>query len=160
MKLILQQVNFATINIKEKNSTINETRKIWKGVIIYLGVWKNDNSTNNQEPNYQLRIDKFFDKLTKLKCRDNGDGNLSATLSDTWGGILIVSNFTLYANYKSWNKINFSDSAKFDEANTIYNYFVEQAKRIFPDKIQTGKFWANMNIISEVSWPVNYVFEI
>ncbi len=156
MKLILQQVNFAHIHIQDEVKHLDETRKIWKGVIIYLGVGKDD----MQDTSYQSRIDKFLDKLTRLRCRDDAHDDLSASITDTWGEILIVSNFTLYANYKSGNKMSFSHSAKFAEAKVIYDYFVAQAQAVFPDKVQTGEFGAEMHITSEVAWPVNYIVEI
>ncbi len=156
MKLIVQQVNFATIHIQDKENNLDEIRKIWKGVIIYLGVGRD----NMQDERYQARIDKFLDKFTRLRCRDDEKENLSASITDTWWELLIVSNFTLYAHYKSGNKMSFSHSAKFTEAKTLYDYFVSQAQAIFPDRIQTGEFGAKMHITSEVAWPVNYILEI
>ncbi len=152
MKLIIQQVNNANIHITDEN--IDEIRTIEKWIVIYIGIGKNDTT------DYTNTIDSFLEKLKKLRWRDDEEGNLSATIQDINGELLIVSNFTLYANHKNWTKMDFSASARFTAAKPVYEYFVQQAKKHFPQKVKTGEFWAMMNITAEVAGPVNYVLEI
>lgn len=151
MKLIIQQVSEASIHITDEH--IDETRTIGKWIIIYLWIWKN----NTQE--YHHRIDTFLQKLRKLRFLKDEQDNLSASLADIDGELLIVSNFTLYANHKNGTKMDFSPSARYNDAKPLYEYFVTQAKIIFPGKVSTGEFGAMMNITSQVLGPVNYVIE-
>lgn len=157
MKLFIQNVAWATINIQENENKPNEliTHEISQGIIIYFWVAKGDNE------DYITRIDKFVDKLTRLKFLKDEDGELTSTLENIQGEILIVSNFTLYANHRNWTKMDFSPSARYNEAKPIYHYFVEKMKENFGEKkIKTGIFGAMMNIKSEVIGPVNYSIEI
>ncbi|NOZ44810.1 MAG: D-aminoacyl-tRNA deacylase [bacterium] len=81
---------------------------------------------------------------------------IELSLTDTQGEILVIPNFTLYGEAKKGNKINFSKSAKFAEAQEIYNFLLQRMQKNFP-QIKTGEFGAMMEIESKNIGPINYI---
>ena len=83
MKLIIQRVDYATVNINN-----DETRKIGKGLLVYLGVKKGED---------EKILEKAVSKLLKLRFFENEEGKLKLNIQDVDGEILLISNFSLYA---------------------------------------------------------------
>ena len=148
MRLLIQQVKSATLDIKDDNIH----REIWKWIIIYLWIHVDDIET------YKEKISRIVKKLPQIKCLDWEDWNISASLQDINWEILLISNFTLYGRNNKWTKLDFVYSAPYKIAKEIYNYFIQEAKNNWL-KIQTGEFWAEMEITSINVWPLNYVFD-
>ena len=148
MRLLIQQVKSATLNIKHDNIH----REIWKWIIIYLWIHVVDTET------YKEKISRIIKKLPQIKCLDWEDWNISASLQDINWEILLISNFTLYGRNNKWTKLDFVYSAPYKKAKEIYDYFIQEAKNNCL-KIQTGEFWAEMEITSINQWPLNYVFD-
>jgi len=143
MKIVLQRVNSACVTVDSK-----EIGSIAKGYVIYLGVAQDD---------CRSKVDKFVDKIARLRifADQNGKTNLSA--SDIGGEILVISQFTLNADLSS-NRPSFSQGAKPDLAKELYEYFVEQCKPKFA-KVATGQFGAHMHVTSIGDGPFTLVFE-
>lgn len=148
MRLLIQQVKSATLDIKDDNIH----REIWKWIIIYLWIHVDDTET------YKEKISRIIKKLPQIKCLDWEDWNISASLQDINWEILLISNFTLYGRNNKWTKLDFVYSAPYKKAKEIYGYFIHEAKNNWL-KIQTGEFWAEMEITSINQWPLNYVFD-
>lgn len=148
MRLLIQQVRSATLEIKDDNIH----REIWKWIIIYLWIHVDDIET------YKEKISRIIKKLPQIKCLDWEDWNISASLQDINWEILLISNFTLYGRNNKWTKLDFVYSAPYKKAEEIYNYFIQEAKNNWL-KIQTGEFWAEMEITSINVWPLNYIFD-
>ena len=148
MRLLIQQVKSATLDIKEDNIH----REIWKWIIIYLWIHVDDVDT------YQEKIARIMKKLPLLKCLDCSDWNISDSLQDIDWEILLISNFTLFWRSTKWTKLDFVYSAPYKKAKEIYDYFIDEAKANWR-KIQTGEFWADMMVTSINEWPLNYVFD-
>ena len=148
MRLLIQQVRSAKLDIKEDNIH----RKIWKWIIIYLWIHVDDVDT------YQEKIARIMKKLPLLKCLDWSDWNISASLQDIDWEILLISNFTLFWRSTKWTKLDFVYSAPYKKAKEIYDYFIDEAKANWR-KIQTGEFLADMTVTSINEWPLNYVFD-
>jgi len=148
MRLLIQQVRSAKLDIKEDNIH----REIWKWIIIYLWIHVDDVET------YQEKISRIMKKLPLLKCLDWSDWNISASLQDIDWEILLISNFTLFWRSTKWTKLDFVYSAPYKKAKEIYDYFIDKAKANWR-KIQTGEFWADMMVTSINEWPLNYVFD-
>lgn len=148
MRLLIQQVKSATLDIKDDNIH----REIWKWIIIYLWIHVDDIET------YKEKISRIIKKLPQIKCLDWEDWNISASLQDINWEILLISNFTLYGRNNKWTKLDFVYSAPYKKAKEIYGYFIHEAKNNWL-KIQTGEFWAEMEITSINQWPLNYVFD-
>lgn len=145
MKLLIQVVTQATIKIE------NNEQKIWKWLLIYLGIDKSDIL------DYKVNIDKICLKLSTLKLFAEKN-QINKSLKDIDWEILLVSNFTLYWNHNKWTKIDFSDAAPYNDAEKIYNYIIEELKKHWY-KIKTWTFWAHMNITSENDGPLNFIFD-
>ena len=141
MRLIIQQVKSAKLDIEEENIH----REIWRWIIIYLWIHVNDLDT------YQEKIARIMKKFPLLKRLSWPDWNINTSLQDIDWEVLLVSNFTLYGRSTKWTK------SPYKKAEEIYNYFIDEAKANWR-KIQTGEFWADMIVTSVNEWPLNYVF--
>ena len=148
MRLLIQQVRSAKLDIKEDNIH----REIWKWIIIYLWIHVDDIET------YQEKISRITKKLPLLKCLDWPNWDINTSLQEINWEVLLVSNFTLFWRSTKWTKLDFVYSAPYKKAKEIYDYFIQEAKNNWR-KIQTGEFWADMTVTSINEWPLNYVFD-
>lgn len=112
------------------------TGRIGKGFLIFLGVGQDDD---------RQIADRYIDKILKLRifADDNGKTNLS--LQDVGGEILVVSQFTLYADCKKGNRPDFLRAAGAQKARGIYEYFLERIKER-TGKAESGVFGADMKV--------------
>ena len=148
MRLLIQQVRSAKLDIKEDNIH----REIWKWIIIYLWIHVDDVET------YQEKISRIMKKLPLLKCLDWPNWDINTSLQEINWEVLLVSNFTLFWRSTKWTKLDFIYSAPYKKAKEIYDYLVKEAKNSWR-RIQTGEFWADMTVTSVNEWPLNYVFD-
>ena len=148
MRLVIQQVKSATLDIKEDNIH----REIWKWIIIYLWIHIDDIDT------YKEKILRIIKKIPQIKCLDWTNWNIDTSLQDINWEVLLISNFTVYGRNTKWTKLDFVHSAPYKKAKEIYDYFIHVAKNS-GRKIQTGEFWADMEITSTNIWPINYIFD-
>ena len=136
MRVVVQRVKHASVTI---NGTVNG--KINNGFLVLLGIQSTDS-----EQDVNLRI--FSDENDKM--------NLS--LKDVNGELLIVSQFTLYANCKEGNRPSFVEAAKPDIAIPLYEYFVSECKKIIP-VVETGIFGADMKVDLLNDGPVTIIMD-
>lgn len=131
MKVVIQRVLEASVEVEGRC-----VGRIGKGFLILLGVGKED---NKQVAN------KYIDKLLKLRifADDNGKTNLS--LLDVDGEVLVVSQFTLYAECKKGNRPDFIKAGDAKLAEELYKYFICQIKERL-GKVQSGEFGADMKV--------------
>ncbi len=149
MRLLIQSVEEATVVVDEAN--INN--KIWKGLLIYIWISKEDLE------NYDKKIEKIVRKLSSLRFFTNKDGTkIDQSLFDVDGEILLISNFTLYGRNRKWTKIDFMKSADFQDAEKIYNLLIEKIHEA-GISLKTGEFGWYMKISSILHWPLNYVLD-
>lgn len=118
--------------------------KIGKGLMILLGVLKGDEKTD---------ADLLAEKISKLRIFDDADGKLNLSVKDVEGEILVVSNFTLGADYRKGNRPDYFNSEAPARANELYEYFVD-AVRQRDIHAETGVFGAEMRISLEADGPV------
>ena len=148
MRLLIQQVKSAKLDIKEDNIH----REIWRWIIIYLWIHVDDVDT------YKEKIHRIIKKIPQLKCLDGPNWNIDTSLQDINWEVLLISNFTVYGRNTKWTKLDFVHSAPYKKAKEIYDYFIQEAKNN-DWKIQTGEFWADMDISSINQWPINYILD-
>jgi len=149
MKFLIQVVNHASVNITEKN-IIN---KIDKWLLIY--VWISTEDINN----YQEKIDKFVNKIWSTKIFHNPETHrIDQSINDINWEILLISNFTLYWSNKKWTKLDFWDSAGYEDAKRIYEDLIEKIKQ-HSIKIETWEFGAIMLVDSQNDWPINIIID-
>lgn len=145
MRLLVQRVSKANITIDKKLK-----RDMQEGLLVYLGIKKNEN---------EEVIKKAVDKLLKLRFFENEEGKLKKSIIEICGKILVVSNFTLYGTSKKGTTLSFDESANFDEAKRIYDMFLEELNEKYSNYI-TGEFGSYMEIEAISDGPVNVLIEI
>lgn len=146
MRAILQRANKADILIDGK-----EFREIGPGLVVFLGVMEGDTRENAE---YLAR------KITGLRIFKDENDKLNLSLEDVGGDILIVSNFTLSADCKHGKRPSFERAAKGEDAQSLYNYFVELvSKNPRLGRVTTGEFGAHMHINVANDGPVNIIMD-
>lgn len=127
MKLVIQKVSHASV--ETEGASIAE---IQKGFLVLVGIGKNDTKET---------IDQYVKKMVNLRIFTDENGKTNLSLKDVNGEILLVSQFTLYANCKKGNRPSFFDAGEPEKAQQLYEYMVEKVKEFVP-VVQTGKFGA------------------
>lgn len=144
MKAVIQKVKKCVLYSEgEKFSEIGE------GELVLFGVSADDSED---------KIQKFADKLLKLRIFDDENGKTNLSLSDVGGKMMVVSNFTLYANLKGTNRPDFIYSAKAEQAEKIYNKFCDYLKT--QREIKTGVFQTYMEMETILDGPGTYILEM
>lgn len=132
MKIVLQRVKKATVTVDEKI-----VGQIGKGYLILLGIGKEDTKET---------VDKYLDKIIKMRIFEDENGKTNLSLSDVGGEILLVSQFTLYADCKKGNRPSFIRSADPSYATELYNYTLEVIKEQI-GKVEAGIFGEDMDVM-------------
>lgn len=132
MKFVIQRVNKASVEIDSKVfSEIN------KGYLVLVGI----TDTDTKEI-----ADKMLQKLIGLRIFDDENGKTNLSIKDVNGDLLIVSQFTLYADCKKGNRPSFIKAGNPDYAKSLYNYILEKASFLYEKDVFSGKFGADMKI--------------
>ncbi len=145
MKLVVQRVKKA--NVVVNNEVIGE---IGQGYMVLLGVGTQDTKET---------ADFLVQKLIKLRVFEDENEKMNLSIKDINGELLIVSQFTLYADTNSGNRPSFFNAAKPELANELYEYFVEECKKQNIKKVATGKFGAYMQVTLQNDGPVTIILE-
>lgn len=144
MRLLIQRVNNASVTVESKI-----IGKINKGFLVLLGITHND---TKEEADYLVK------KLCNLRVFEDKNDKMNLSIKDIEGELLIVSQFTLYADTSSGNRPSFINAAKPDKANELYKYFIEKCKEN-NIKTETGIFGANMQVELLNDGPVTILLE-
>ena len=144
MKAVIQRVNESSVSIDNK-----EVAKIGKGFLILLGISKDDN--------YE-KADYLIKKIYNLRVFSDENDKMNLSIQDINGEILIVSQFTLYADCKKGNRPSFINAAPPENAIKIYKYFIDKCKKNNLN-VQTGEFGANMKVQLINDGPVTIILE-
>jgi len=139
MKAIIQRIKSASVIADGVPSG-----KAGKGFMILLGVLKGDERQD---------ADLLAEKISKLRVFDDENGKLNLSLKDVSGEVLVISNFTLGADYRKGNRPDYFNSEAPARANELYEYFVK-AMRSRDIHTETGVFGADMQITMEADGPV------
>ena len=131
MRVVVQRVKHASVTI---NGTVNG--KINNGFLVLLGIQSTDSEQD---------VDYLVKKVTNLRIFSDENDKMNLSLKDVNGELLIVSQFTLYANCKEGNRPSFVEAAKPDVAIPLYEYFVSECKKIIP-VVETGIFGSDMKV--------------
>ena len=144
MKLVVQRVKNAKVEVDEKTvGSINQ------GFLVLLGVTHTDT---------KAEADYLVKKLCNLRVFEDENGKMNLGLKDVGGELLIVSQFTLYADCSQGNRPSFINAAKPDVANELYEYFCEKCKEQ-NIKVEKGIFGAVMNVSLLNDGPVTIILE-
>ena len=131
MRALIQCVTNAHVDVE--GETIG---KIGRGMLILLGVGVDDT---------EAQVEKLWSKISRLRIFEDENGKTNLSLSDVGGSVLVVSQFTLYANCKKGNRPSFTDAARPPKANQLYEAFVARARQDI-DRVETGEFGAMMQV--------------
>ena len=131
MRFVVQRVSEAAVTIDGRTAG-----QIGKGFLVLIGVCDSDTRET---------ADLFVRKLLGLRIFEDAQGKTNLSLKDVGGELLLVSQFTLYANCRKGNRPSFTDAGNPDHAEALYEYIVEECRRA-GYSVQTGEFGAEMKV--------------
>jgi D-tyrosyl-tRNA(Tyr) deacylase len=142
MKLVIQRVKEAAVRVDGE-----VVGKIGKGALVFFGVHKDDVPENTLW---------FVQKLIHLRFFTDSEGKMNLSLLDVGGEVLVVSQFTLYADCKEGRRPDFGQTAPGAVAKPIYEKFVEELKTVLKS-VETGRFGAAMEVNLTNDGPVTLI---
>ena len=131
MKAVVTRVNSASVSI---DGAVHG--KIGKGFLILLGVGPDDTPALCR---------KLAEKVLGLRVFRDENDKMNRSLADVGGSVLVVSQFTLYADCRKGNRPSFVKAGKPEHANALYEHFVEESRKYVP-KVEHGSFGADMQV--------------
>ncbi len=131
MKFVIQRVKHASVSVAGE-----VIGKIGRGYMVLIGACDADD---------EAIADKMVDKMIKLRINRDAEGKTNLSLADVDGGLLLVSQFTLYANCKKGNRPSFVDAGSPEHANALYEYIIEKCRERVP-VVETGSFGDEMAV--------------
>ena len=144
MKLLIQRVNYAQVCVDGEI-----VGKIGKGFLVFVGVGQNDT---------REIADKYLKKMLGLRIFEDQNGKTNLSLKDVNGELLMVSQFTLYANCRHGNRPGFTDAGAPDMANALYEYMLNETAKQVP-VVEHGIFGADMKISLENDGPFTIILD-
>ncbi|MGN0507369.1 MAG: D-aminoacyl-tRNA deacylase [Lachnospiraceae bacterium] len=145
MKFVIQRVNHASVVVEGK--TIGS---IGKGFLVFIGVGQGDTKEE---------ADKYIKKLIGLRIFEDENGKTNLSLKDVNGELLLVSQFTLYADCSHGNRPSFINAGGPELAKELYEYIIAECRKQVP-VVQTGEFGADMKVSLENDGPFTIVLEL
>ena len=145
MKLVIQRVKESNLKIDGNNFS-----SIGNGMVILIGISKEDDIS---------KLKKIATKLSNLRIFNDEFGKMNKNINDIKGEILVVSQFTLYADIKKGNRPSFTNAAKPIIAINIYQKFIDELQAVINTKIKTGQFGADMKLELINDGPVTIILE-
>lgn len=131
MKLVIQRVTNASVTVEGKT-----VGKMGKGFLVLWGAASGDT---------EKEADYLAAKLCKLRVFEDEQGKMNLGLKDIGGELLVISQFTLYANCKKGNRPNFMAAMNPDESERLYEYFLQRCKQEI-EVVEKGIFGADMKV--------------
>lgn len=147
MKLVVQRVKKAKVVRVEDASIVGQ---IESGLFVLVGFKKGDT---------EKQVEILSDKLSKLRVMSDGSGKMNLSVTDVKAKILVVSQFTLYADTSGGNRPSFINAEDPQKAKELYEYFIDQLRKK-EIEVETGSFGDYMKIETVLDGPVTIVYEI
>lgn len=144
MRAVVQLVNHASVTVEGE-----VTGKISRGFLVFLGVAEGDTEKDLQY---------IIDKVVGLRVFEDEAGKMNLSVKDVGGAILAVSQFTLYGDCRHGKRPSFTQAAKPDEANALYERFVDGC-RAAGVQVETGRFRTHMLVGLENDGPVTILLD-
>ena len=145
MKALIQRVSSSQVEVEG-----NVVGKINKGLLVLIGIEKQD---------IEIDADKMINKVLSYRVFPDENQKMNLSLNDISGDILLVSQFTLAADTKNGTRAGFSTAMPPNDAENLYNYFVEKIKA-FNLKTECGVFGADMSVSLINDGPVTFLLEV
>ncbi len=131
MRFVIQRVKQASVEVEQE-----VIGQIEEGFLVLIGVGQQDTKEI---------ADKMIKKMLGLRIFSDENDKINRSLKDVGGNLLLISQFTLYADCKKGNRPSFVKAGTPDMANEWYEYIISEVKKEFPD-VQTGSFGADMKV--------------
>ena len=131
MRAVIQRVSSASVSIAGE-----QVGSIGEGFLVLLGVGDGDG---------EQEVERLWSKIFKLRIFPDGEKHTGASLADVGGSVLVVSQFTLYADCRKGNRPSFTKAGDPAESQRLYGLFVERARRDVAH-VETGEFGADMQV--------------
>ncbi|MBP9999986.1 MAG: D-tyrosyl-tRNA(Tyr) deacylase [Clostridiales bacterium] len=144
MKLVIQRVNHAEVKVDGEI-----VGKIGKGFLVLVGIGHEDTKEI---------ADRYLKKMIGLRIFEDEEGKTNKSLSDVNGELLMVSQFTLYANCRKGNRPSFIEAGNPDMANALYEYMLAEARKSVP-VVEKGVFGADMKVSLENDGPFTVILD-
>lgn len=144
MKFVIQRATSASCVVDGKVTGAIET-----GLCVFIGVSEHDT---------QKIADKMIQKLVQMRIFSDENDKINLSLQDVHGSLLLISQFTLYANCRKGNRPSFTDAARPDAANELYEYIIAECRKVIPN-VQTGIFGADMKIAVANDGPFTIILD-
>lgn len=144
MKLLIQRVSSASVKVD--NELISEIKQ---GLLVFIGVSQEDSSKS---------IEWLANKLVNLRIFEDNEGKMNLSVQDIKGEIMVISQFTLYANCEKGRRPSFIEAGEPEMANQLYEEFCEKVKEYYKEP-QKGIFGADMKISLVNDGPVTIILE-
>ena len=144
MRAVIQRVSQAEVKVEAKI-----IGKINEGLLILLGVEKQDSDED---------LKYLYEKITNLRIFEDKQGKMNLSVRDVQGQLLVVSQFTLYADCRKGRRPSFENAASPEKARMSYENFVEMARKD-GFKTETGQFQAHMSVMLCNDGPVTIVLD-
>ena len=144
MKAVIQKVSRAEVKVAGQ-----PIGRIGPGLCVFVGIGKDDGQSN---------VDHFAEKIKNLRIFEDENGKMNRSLEELGKEILVVSQFTLYGDCRKGNRPSFSRAAPPDEAEKLYEYFVQRLRRAGL-RVETGQFKARMEVALTNDGPVTFIVD-
>lgn len=144
MRAVIQRVKQAKVTVNDEI-----TGEIASGIVVLLGV-------SNDDAESDARF--LVDKIVNLRIFNDTEGKMNLSLLDISGSLLVVSQFTLYADTRKGRRPSYIEAAPPQKANELYEYFVEESRKLISN-VQTGRFQAMMDVELINDGPVTIILE-
>ena len=144
MRLVIQRVLHAEVQVDG-----NTIGKIGKGLLVFVGAGQDDTKEI---------ADQYIKKMVQLRIFQDENGKTNLSLTDVGGEVLIVSQFTLYANCRKGNRPSFFDAGEPQMAEELYKYIIKKTKETI-SVVESGEFGAMMQVSLVNEGPFTIVFD-
>ncbi|HEX2269628.1 MAG TPA: D-aminoacyl-tRNA deacylase [Pyrinomonadaceae bacterium] len=144
MRAVVQRVTRGRVTVEQR-----VTGEIGNGLVVLLGVSRNDTRAD---------ADYLASKIVALRIFDDDAGKMNLSVKDAGGGLLVVSQFTLYGDVRRGLRPSWSDAAPPEMAEPLYDYFVESSRKLI-QPVETGSFRAMMEVELVNNGPVTLILE-
>jgi D-tyrosyl-tRNA(Tyr) deacylase len=144
MRFVIQRAKDASVSVDG-----NVLGSIDKGLVVLAGVSRDDDESV---------ADKMVDKMIKLRIFEDSEGKTNLSLSDVGGSLLVISQFTLYANCKKGNRPSFTEAGAPDRANELYEYILAKCEERC-GKVERGEFGADMKVTLTNDGPFTVILD-
>ena len=132
MRAVVQRAKRAEVRVDHQ-----VTGKIERGLLVFLGVGREDDRRD---------LEYLADKIVNLRIFEDGEGKMNLSVLETGGSILVVSQFTLYGDCRRGKRPSYSSAARPEQAQKLYDEFVEYLKGKYDIRVETGIFQASMDV--------------